>query len=131
MMCVYSVASVMSNSLGFSRQEYWSGSPFPPPGESSQTQGLNPSLLRWQVDLLLLSHGEVHRVEPPKAGLIKTQPWDFPDGLTVKSLSANTGNTGSIPGPGRLHMPQGHQTHVPKAQAPRSPCSMQQEKPKQ
>ena len=32
-------------SMGFSRQEYWSGLPFPPLGDL-QTQGLNPSLPR-------------------------------------------------------------------------------------
>ena len=30
--------------MGFSRQEYWSGLPFPPPG-ALPTQGLNSSLL--------------------------------------------------------------------------------------
>ena len=39
-------------SMGFFRQEYWSGVPFPPPGDVL-TQGLNPCLLHllhWQVD---------------------------------------------------------------------------------
>ena len=31
---------------------------------------------------------------------------DFPGGTVVKSLPANTGDTGSIPGPGRSHMRQ-------------------------
>ena len=35
--------------MGFSRQEYWSGLPFPLPGESP-TQGSNPGLLLdWQI----------------------------------------------------------------------------------
>ena len=45
-------------SLGFPRQEYWSGLPFPPPG-IFQTQGSNLHvlcLLHWQADLLPLSH---------------------------------------------------------------------------
>ena len=45
-------------SLGFPRQEYWSGLPFPPPG-IFQTQGLNLHvlcLLHWQADLSPLSH---------------------------------------------------------------------------
>ena len=29
---------------------------------------------------------------------------DFPGGLAVKNPPANTGDTGSIPGPGRFHM---------------------------
>ena len=31
--------------------------------------------------------------------------WDFPGGAVVKNLPANAGDTGSIPGPGRSHMP--------------------------
>ena len=30
----------------------------------------------------------------------------FPDGAVVKNLPANAGDTGSIPGPGRSHMPR-------------------------
>ena len=44
-------------SMGFSRQEYWSGSPFPSPGD--QTQGLNvhlSHLLHWQTGSYRLSH---------------------------------------------------------------------------
>ena len=39
--------------MGFSRQEYWSGLPFPPPGDLL-TQGSNPHLLHllyWQAIL--------------------------------------------------------------------------------
>ena len=38
----------------------------------------------------------------------------------VKNLSANAGDTGSIPGPGRFHMPRGHSARVPQLL---SPCS--------
>ena len=31
---------------------------------------------------------------------------DFPGGAVVKNLPANAGDTGSIPGPGRSHLPQ-------------------------
>ena len=31
---------------------------------------------------------------------------DFPGGPVVKNLSANAGDVGSIPGPGRPHMPE-------------------------
>ena len=31
---------------------------------------------------------------------------DFPGGAVVKNLLANAGDTGSIPGPGRSHMPK-------------------------
>ena len=43
-------------SMGFPRQEYWNGLPFPSP-KISPTQGLNLHLLHWQVeDSLSLSH---------------------------------------------------------------------------
>ena len=42
-------------SMGFSRQEYQSGLPFPSPGDLPD-QGSNSHLLYWQVDSLLLSH---------------------------------------------------------------------------
>ena len=42
-------------SMGFPRQEYWSGLPFPSPG-IFPTQGSNPHLLPWQVESLPLSH---------------------------------------------------------------------------
>ena len=44
--------------MGFSKQKYWSGLPFPTPG-FLLTQGSNPrllDLLPWQVDSLPLSH---------------------------------------------------------------------------
>ena len=42
-------------SMGLPRQEYWSGVPFPPPGDHPH-QGSNPRLLQWQVDSIPLSH---------------------------------------------------------------------------
>ena len=42
-------------SMGFSRQEYWSGLPLPSPGDLP-SQGSNPHLLHWQADSLPLSH---------------------------------------------------------------------------
>ena len=57
--------------MGFSRQEYWIGWPFPPPGDLSNPgtksvsdpciAGMSPAL---QVDSLPLEYGE-----SPKAGL--------------------------------------------------------------
>ena len=45
-----------SLSMGFSRQEYWSGLPFPPPGNLSDP-GIEPCLLHWQADsFALISH---------------------------------------------------------------------------
>ena len=42
-------------SMEFSRQRYWSGLPFPSPGDLTNP-GIKPSLLKWQVDSLTLSH---------------------------------------------------------------------------
>ena len=42
-------------SMGFPRQEYWSGLPFPPPGDLSDP-GIMPTPHALQVDSLLLSH---------------------------------------------------------------------------
>ena len=48
---LWSVARQAPLSMGFPRQEYWSGLPIPFPGDL-----LNPYLLYWQVDSLPLSH---------------------------------------------------------------------------
>ena len=42
-------------SMGFPRQEYWSGWPFPPPGDLPDP-GMNSYLLHWQVDSFTTSH---------------------------------------------------------------------------
>ena len=41
--------------MGFPRQEFWSGFPFPSPGDLTNP-GIKPRLLHWQVDSLPLSH---------------------------------------------------------------------------
>ena len=38
----------------------------------------------------------------------------------IKNPAANAWDLGSIPGPGRSHMPQGNETHVPQLQSPHS-----------
>ena len=44
--------------MGFPRQEYWSGLPFPPPGDllDPGTEAQLLRLLRWQLDSFPLSH---------------------------------------------------------------------------
>ena len=50
----------------------------------------------------------------------------------VKSLPANAGDMGSIPGLGRFHMTQGNQAHVPQLLSLHSrACALQQAKPRQ
>ena len=41
--------------MGFPRQEYWNGLPFPSPGDRPNT-GIEPMSTFWQVDSLPLSH---------------------------------------------------------------------------
>ena len=51
----WAVPCQASPSMGFPRQEYWNGLPFPLQG-IFPTQGSNGCLLQWQVDSLPLSH---------------------------------------------------------------------------
>ena len=44
-----------SLSMEFFRQEYWSGLPFPPPGDLTNP-GIQPGFTTWQADSLPLSH---------------------------------------------------------------------------
>ena len=53
----WTVARQAPLSMGFSRQEYWSGLPHPPPGDLPNT-GIEPCLfclLHWQVGSLPLA----------------------------------------------------------------------------
>ena len=57
-MTPWTVAHQAPLSMGFSRQEYWSGLPFPSPGDLPDP-GIKPHLLHllhWQVDSLPLCH---------------------------------------------------------------------------
>ena len=51
----WTVARQAPLSMGFSRQEYWSGLPFPSPG-IFPIQGSNLQFLHWQAESLQLSH---------------------------------------------------------------------------
>ena len=52
----WTVAHQAPPSMGFSRQEYWSGIPFPSPGDLPNPGIENPRLLHWQADSSPLSH---------------------------------------------------------------------------
>ena len=52
---LWTVASQASLSTGLSRQEYWNGLPFPPPGHLPDP-GIKPASPALQEDSLLLSH---------------------------------------------------------------------------
>ena len=47
--------------MEFSRQEYWSGLPFPPPGDFPDPR-IKPASPALQVDSLPLSHQESHLI---------------------------------------------------------------------
>ena len=49
---------------------------------------------------------------------LKESPLDFPAGPVAKSPPANAGDMDLIPGPGRFHMPQGHQAQGPQLLKP-------------
>ena len=49
------IAHQASLSMEFSRQEYWNGLSFPPPGDLSDPR-IEPVSPAWQADSLLLSH---------------------------------------------------------------------------
>ena len=51
----WTVAHQVPLSMGFPRQEYWIGLPFPSPGHLPDP-GIEPASPAWQADSLLLSH---------------------------------------------------------------------------
>ena len=55
---LWTVARQILLSMGFPRQEYWSGLPFPSPGDlpNPRIECTPPGHLLWQVDSLPLSH---------------------------------------------------------------------------
>ena len=64
----WTVAYQASPSMGFSRQEYWSGLPFPSPGDLSDpgieplpTQGLNPDLPHCRQSFTIWATREVYQ----------------------------------------------------------------------
>ena len=61
---LWTVAHQAPLSMGFSRQGYWSGLPFPPPGDLPHPgiEPVSPEAPVLQVDSLSLSHREAHRL---------------------------------------------------------------------
>ena len=98
----WTVARQATLSMGFSRQEYWSGLPCPPPG-IFPSQGSNPGLLRllhWYFttsatwEALGLPYGLSNRMTSEGIPGIPSQ-------LVSKESAWNAGDLGSIPGSGR------------------------------
>jgi len=90
------------SSLGFSKQEHWSGLPFPSPLHESE---------KWKWSRSVVSNPQQpHGLQPSRL----LHPWDFPgkstgvgchcllrpSGVVVKNSPAIVRDTGSIPGPG-------------------------------
>ena len=68
-----------TQSMEFSRPEYWSGKPFPSPGDLP-TEGLNPGLLHYRQILYQLSHKGSQRIlewiaYPLSSGSIPPRKW--------------------------------------------------------
>ena len=49
----------------------------------------------------------------PTLYLKRQRSKDFPGGLVIENLPANTGDTSSTPGPGRFYMPWSNRTYAP------------------
>ena len=79
----------------FSRQEYWSGLPFPTPGDFSNLES-NSRLLNWQMDSLPMSY-----LGSPFS-MYYIHQLGFPDGLASIESPCNVGDLGLIPGLGRF-----------------------------
>ena len=80
-------------SMGFSRQEYWSGVPLP-----SLKYITVYLFLSWWT-FIFVSNMCYHK---------NCFNWDFPGGSVIKNLPANRGDTSSILGQWRSHMLQGN-----------------------
>ena len=64
-MTLWTIAKQAPLYMGFSRQEYWSELPCPPPGDFPEP-GIEPTSLALQADSLLLSHrGSPHALHAP------------------------------------------------------------------
>ena len=90
----WTVARQASLTMGFSRQEYWSGLPCPLPGDLPSL-GIEPESFALQVDILLLSHlGSPKQKIPPRqsnGGLcaqVRKQPLCFR--VSQSSLTTKT-----------------------------------------
>ena len=81
--------------MGFPRQEYWSGLPFPSPGNLPDP-GTKPMSPAWQVGSSPLSH-----LGSPRAfGIILNASW-LPWWLSSKEPACQAGDMGLVPGPRR------------------------------
>ena len=92
----WTVAYQASLSMGFSRQEYWSGLPFPSPGDLPEP-GIEPTSPALQADSLLLRFIKVISARKTIMVVFHSR---LPCGSEVKAAASNAGDLGSIPGSG-------------------------------
>ena len=90
------VTCLVPLSMRFPRQEYWSGLPFPFPGDLPDP-GVKPVSPQWQVGSLPLSHHQ----EKKYVNIYVYVYMGFPCGSADKESSQNMGDLGSIPWSGR------------------------------
>ena len=98
---LWTVAHEAAPSLGFPRQEYWSGWPFPSPGDLLDP-GIEPApLMSLALASGVLYHwchlGSYYISVTPKQGCYRS----FPGGSEAKEYACNAEDLGSIPGSGR------------------------------
>ena len=90
-------------SLGFSRQEYWSGLPFPSPRIFkiiSNTSIIEIGFFFVFFFCFFFLENHLCYSEYKKLYILL----DFSGGIVDKNLSANAGDPSLIPGPGRFYM---------------------------
>ena len=75
-----------------------------PPGKLTllPSKSHTPSQRKSQFNMYIIRS----RMPCGTAKMIISTSWDFPHGPMVKNPSANAGDMGLIPGPGRSHMPR-------------------------
>ena len=103
-------------SLGFSRQEHWSGLPFPSPMHESEKwkwklSGVRPSVTPWTAAFqappsMGFSRQEYLAVPDLSCGMqdllaVACGIWGLPDSSISKESICSAGNPSLIPGPGR------------------------------
>ena len=75
---LWAVAHQVPLSMGFSRQEYWGGLPFPPPGDLPDS-GIELASPAWKADSLLLGFLE----NPEERNTPNSQKGRIPSDLRV------------------------------------------------
>ena len=115
----WTVARQAPLSMGFSRQEYWSGLPYTPPGDLPDL-GIE---LRTPPSPELA--GRFFNTEPPRKpihtwGHFKNTEQVFPRGRVDKKPPANAGNMGSTLGPGGFHRLRSSHAQAPQLLSPRA-----------